>query len=128
MKNALLDTDACIEVIRGNPTPLDSFLNFTFIVSVITRFEILSGLKGRKGTKVEKRAISFLQAANIHPFDDIAADAAAKIRIDLETKGQPIGAYDLLLAGHATSLNIPIITGNQKEFKRVLGLEILSYR
>jgi len=125
---ALLDTDACIEVIRGNPAPVQFDPDYAFVVSSITRFEILSGLKGRRGTKIENRAKSFLEVADIRPFGDPAANAAANARIQLEAAGQPIGAYDLLLAGHALALKIPIITGNEREFQRVPDLNRLNWR
>ena len=128
MKRALLDTDACIEVIRGNPAPVLSVPDCTFMISSITGFEILSGLKGRKGTKVEKRATAFLETADIRPFDNPAAARAAKIRIELESKGEPIGAYDVLLAGHAMALGLPLMTGNDREFGRVRGLTLLRWR
>ena len=128
MQAALLDTDACIEIIRGNPAPVQFTPDTVFVVSIISQFEILSGLKGQKGTKVEVRAKTFLKTADIRPFDDSAADAGAKIRIQLESAGHPIGSYDLLLAGHALALNIPIVTGTQNEFQRVPGLKIINWR
>ena len=128
MRCALLDTDACIEIIRGNPLPVSSFPDFTFLVSTISQFEILSGLKGLKNTKAEQRATSFLSLAEIRLFDEEAARAAARIRIHLEAKGKPIGAYDLLIAGHAQSLKFPLITGNHKEFQRIPKLSLLNWR
>jgi tRNA(fMet)-specific endonuclease VapC len=128
MNCALLDTDACIEIIRGNPAPIDRLDNVTFVISTISKYEILAGLKGRKGTKLEKRAKAFLAATEIRGFDDLAAENAATIRIQLETKGQRIGAYDILLAGHAKALNLPIVSGNEREFKRVNGLKVINWR
>jgi tRNA(fMet)-specific endonuclease VapC len=127
MKCALLDTDACIEIIRGNDAPIRAFPDFTFAISSITQFEILSGLKGRKGSKVEKRAMAFLDLSDIRGFCESAARASAKICLDLETRGQPIGAYDLLLAGQAKALELPLITGNEREFNRVPGLTVLTW-
>lgn len=128
MNYALLDTDACIEIIRGNPAPIESAPDFAFVVSAVSRFEIVSGLKGKRSTRIEERALAFLDVADIRPFDGTAADAAARIRIELESAGRPIGAYDLLLAGHAMALDLPILTGNENEFARVPGLRILNWR
>jgi tRNA(fMet)-specific endonuclease VapC len=55
-------------------------------------------------------------------FDEAAADHAADIRATLERKGQPIGGYDLLIAGHARSRGLTVITGNVSEFGRIDGL------
>jgi len=55
-------------------------------------------------------------------FDDRAAAHAANIRATSERRGAPIGAYDLLIAGHARSLGLVVVTGNLREFDRVEGL------
>ncbi len=53
-----------------------------------------------------------------------AAKAYGTIRSALEQKGRPIGPMDLLIAAHAFSLDVQLVTNNAKEFKRVDGLEI----
>ena len=56
------------------------------------------------------------------PFNSAAAAHAANIRANLEQRGAPIGAYDLLIAGHARSRGLIVVTGNLREFRRVEGL------
>jgi tRNA(fMet)-specific endonuclease VapC len=56
------------------------------------------------------------------PFDDTAAAHAGEIRARLERLGLPIGGYDLLIAGHARSRGLVLITGNLREFNQVEGL------
>ena len=128
MSAILLDTDACIEIIRGNSQPLDQYSNSSIAISTVSRFEILSGLRKGRSRKQEGRARAFLDVVETLPFDDAAADRAAALRIFLEKKGTPIGAYDLLLAGHALALERPLLTGNLREFTRVPDLEILTWR
>ncbi len=123
----LLDTDACIEIIRGNPEPLDHVPDARVVISTVSRFEIISGLRGVGSRKRERRAREFLEAAETLPFDSSAADKAASVRIFLERKGTPIGAYDLLLAGQALAMRSPILTRNRREFSRVPGLEIYTW-
>ena len=127
MKRLLLDTDACIEIIRGNPQPIDQHPDAVIVISTVSRFEILSGLRKSRGGKREKRARAFLHAVETLHFDEAAADQSAAVHIDLENASTPIGAYDLLLAGHALALGCPILTGNVHEFKRVPGLEIATW-
>jgi tRNA(fMet)-specific endonuclease VapC len=124
----LLDTDSCIEIIRGNPQPLERWPDGAFFISSITTFEILSGLKQTRRTKREARALEFLETVEQVPFDVTAAGQAAEVRKYLEKRGTPIGAYDLLLAGQALALGVPILTGNEREFSRVAGLQVLSWR
>lgn len=56
------------------------------------------------------------------PFDADAAGHAAEIRARLERGGEVIGGYDLLIAGHARSRGLIVLTGNLREFDRVEGL------
>jgi tRNA(fMet)-specific endonuclease VapC len=56
------------------------------------------------------------------PFADRAAHHFAMIRCELEREGRPIGPYDLLIAGHARSEGLTVVTNNEREFARVQGL------
>ncbi len=56
------------------------------------------------------------------PYDSAAAAHTADIRASLERRGLPIGAYDLMIAGHARSRGLVVVTGNLREFDRVEGL------
>ena len=55
-------------------------------------------------------------------FDDNAARHAADIRANLSRKGQLIGSNDMLIAGHARSLGLMLVTNDLSDFKRVDGL------
>jgi tRNA(fMet)-specific endonuclease VapC len=56
------------------------------------------------------------------PFYEPAALHSAEIRANLERRGQRIGGYDALIAGHARSVGLVVVTGNLREFERVEGL------
>ena len=62
------------------------------------------------------------------PFDDNAAAAYGEIRAHLEKTGDPIGPLDLLIAGHAKSLDVTLVTNNIREFKKVKELKIEAWR
>jgi len=64
----------------------------------------------------------FAARLEVLPFDDAAADHAAEIQASLARRGLPIGGYDLLIAGHARSRGLTVVTGNLAEFGRVDGL------
>jgi tRNA(fMet)-specific endonuclease VapC len=57
------------------------------------------------------------------PYDEAAAEHAGDIRAALERQGRQIGAYDVLIAGHARSRGLIVVTGNLSEFQRVDGLQ-----
>jgi tRNA(fMet)-specific endonuclease VapC len=58
------------------------------------------------------------------PFDNKAAYHFGQIRSALHRMGQPIGPYDMMVAGHARSTGLVMVTNNVKEFERVPGLLI----
>jgi tRNA(fMet)-specific endonuclease VapC len=92
-------------------------------VSSITVYELYAGIEkcsdpSRERPKVER----FLKTVHVVPFDLPAALESGRIRATLERAGQIIGPYDLLLAGHALTLQLVMVTNNVKEFTRVPGL------
>jgi tRNA(fMet)-specific endonuclease VapC len=128
MRRILLDTDTCIEVIRGRPTPLEDYAGASFGISAITRFELHSGLAKQRNRKLSNRTRSFLEAITCFPFDSAASEAATKVRLELEAKGTKTGASDTLIAGHCVALEYELLTGNFREFSRIKNLKIIALR
>jgi tRNA(fMet)-specific endonuclease VapC len=122
----MLDTDLCIRVIRDRPVGLRPRFNLeadALCISTITLKELMFGA-AKSNRPAERQAEVDLFAARLQvlPFDERAAAHAADIRADLERRGQPIGAYDVLIAGHARSQGLTVVTGNLREFTRVEAL------
>lgn len=91
----------------------------------IVLFELEYGIeKSTSPTKRLKQLKSLLSMVRTLPFGKEEASCAAKIRARLETQGQPIGPYDLLIAGTAMANNGILVTHNTKEFGRIDGLQI----
>ena len=74
-----------------------------------------------------KALAKFLQFLKIIDFDAEVAAHAARIRVDLESKGTPIGAHDVLIAASALSVNGQLVTRNVREFERVQGLQVVNW-
>jgi len=72
----------------------------------------------------EKALKQFLENVTVFPFDESCAGEAAKIRVELEADGNPIGPVDTLIAGTARRNGYTIITDNVGEFSRVKGLNV----
>src|SRR5947209_10610951 len=126
MLRYMLDTNLCIRVLRDRPVSVRRRFNENaeaLSISTIVLTELLHGA-ARSGRPAEnRRAVEdFAARLDVLPFDDAAADHAADIRADLEKKGLPIGAYVILIAGHARSRGLAVVTGNLREFQRVEGL------
>lgn len=98
-------------------------------ISTVTLFELVSGAGKSANPPREFQRIEKLRAPFIEiPWDESAAIKSAEVRCALESKGQKIGAYDTLLAGHALALNLIFVTDNVKEFSRVDGLVVENWR
>ena len=93
------------------------------VPSVVT-FELWYGVaKSTRRAANHARLRTFLSG----PFDVIDfttsdAQAAGELRASLESKGTPIGAYDLLIAGQALTRDMTLVTANVREFSRIKGL------
>jgi len=125
----MLDTDAVIDVLRRRPGAQDRLHALgPVVVSAITAMELAYGVHRSSAQEANQRAVDVLLAfAPVVPFDDAAARAAGRIRSDLAAGGVPIGAYDVLIAGHAVSRQTPLATRNVGELGRVRALELAPW-
>ena len=69
----------------------------------------------------------FVAPLEIEPFELEAAIKFGDVRAQLEKKGTVIGAYDMLIAAHALSLNVILVTNNTKEFIRIPSLQVENW-
>jgi tRNA(fMet)-specific endonuclease VapC len=128
----LLDSNACIAIVRGNSIVVEKLASIApddLAVSTITWFELYTGVEKCDHPHREREKLEKLRAS-VHeiPFQLSAGLEAAKIRADLESRGEMIGPYDVLLAGQARSMGLILITANTKEFVRVPGLDIENWQ
>lgn len=128
----LFDTDICIFLIRRKPLNLLYRLQklpFGSVgISTITLAELHVGVnKSSNPAKNSEALLNFLTAIDIVDFDFYAAIEYGNIRSDLEKKGTPIGPLDTLIAAHAKSLAVTLVTNNDREFKRVNGLSVENW-
>ena len=97
-------------------------------ISVVTRAELLFGLEKRGNPRGLSRVVhSFLDRITILPWDNAAADTFAKIRVQLEKRGTPIGFADTMIGAHALSLKATLITNNVKHFQNVKRLAVENW-
>jgi tRNA(fMet)-specific endonuclease VapC len=122
----MLDTNLCIRVLRDRPRALRPRFNAEadgLAISTVVLTELLYGAeKSARPVENRQEVLRFAARLEVLPFDDRAAAHAAEIRAVLERRGQMIGSYDVLIAGHARSCGLVVITGNLGEFQRVEGL------
>ena len=125
----MLDTNICIYAIKHKPdTVIKKFLSHDpeeLCISAITYAELMHGVE--KSMAVERNRIAmslFLSPITILQFDERAAEEYGRIKAELEKKGTPIGPMDTLIAGHARSSGLILVTNNTREFNRVVGLTV----
>ena len=125
----MLDTNICIYTIKHKlPEVIKAFLCHEpddMCISSITYGELMHGVEKSQAVERNRAAITlFLSAISILPFDSDAAEEYGAVRADLERKGTPIGPMDMLIAGHARSRGLILVTNNTREFFRVNELEV----
>lgn len=128
----MLDTNICIFAIRNsNDNVLKKFhdyLNDELYISSITLAELMYGVeKSRKPEQNRNALLQFLTLIDIKEFSEKAAIEYGKIRAFLENQGTPIGPLDTLIAAHAVSENMILVTHNTKEFLRVPELTVENW-
>lgn len=124
----MLDTNMCIYAQKNIPQVIEKIKNnfqYGVAISSITLAELEFGVQA--SANVEKNTIAlykFLSIVEILDFDNSAATEYGKIRADLKRKGTPIGNMDMLIAAHAKSEDLIVVTHNTREFERVEGLQL----
>lgn len=128
----MLDTNICIFAIRNsNDNVLKKFrehLDDELYISSITLAELMYGVeKSRKPEQNRNALLQFLTLIDIKEFSEKAAIEYGKIRAFIENQGTPIGPLDTLIAAHAVSENMILVTHNTKEFLRVPDLTVENW-
>ena len=128
----LLDTNICIYIIKQQPTAvLKHFLEYQIGdigISSITLSELRFGVaKSTHREKNSKALDEFIIPLEVLSYDEAAAHAYGDIRATLEKAGTPIGSMDMLIAAHAVSLGIPLVTTNTREFLRLPSITLIDW-
>ncbi len=130
--NFLIDTNICIYIINHHPPEVIQKFRGMAVgdvgISSITVSELQYGVaKSNRKKENQDRLAQFLMPFEILPFDEKASSYYGEIRAQLEQQGAIIGSLDLLIAAHALSLQVVLITNNEKEFKRIPSLKIKNW-
>lgn len=132
MVRYLLDTNTCIAAMRNHPKVvlrMNAVPPSECAISTITSYELYTGIEKCSSPARELAKVNLLLCTVAQlVFDAAAAREAARIRALLESQGQPIGPYDLLLAGQAVAASLILVTANTREFSRVPGLTVEDWQ
>ena len=128
----MLDTSICIELLRGTAGPVASRMQRHEIdeiaISSITLAELQYGVaRSARPAHHKTLLIEFCAPLAILPFDDRAALTYGRVRADLQRAGTPIRPLDTLIAAHALTLDLTLVTNNEREFQRVEDLRVENW-
>lgn len=128
----MLDTNIVIYVIKHKPEfVIKKFLSLEpddLCISAITFAEMEYGVSKSSRPEQNQAALTlFLEKITILPFDDKAGQEYGDIRADLERHGTQIEPNDMLIAAHARSQGLTLVTNHTREFERVKGLNLENW-
>lgn len=126
MLTYLLDTNIVIYTMKNRPQQVKSRFqqhHGRMGISAVTLGELIFGAEHSQEVARNLADIEAMVARlEVVPFDTKAAYHFGRIRAELYGKGQPIGPYDMMIAGQARATGLILVTNNVKEFERVQGL------
>jgi len=125
----LLDTNVCIVYLKGRNLNLKRRLEAVPIQEIaicsIVKSELCYGaMKSANPERNFALQQAFLKQFVSLPFDDLVATTLGVIPVQLETRGIPIGGYDLQIAASALANNLTLVTHNTREFWRIEGCRL----
>ncbi|WP_223481372.1 MULTISPECIES: type II toxin-antitoxin system tRNA(fMet)-specific endonuclease VapC [unclassified Pseudomonas] len=124
----MLDTNICIFTIKNKPQIVREAFNRhdgQLCISAVTLMELIYGAEKSATPEKNLAVIEGLAARlEVWPFDNEAAAHTGMIRSELAKAGTPIGPYDQMIAGHARSRGLIVVTNNLREFEWVKGLRV----
>ena len=131
-KKLLLDTDILSNLMRKNEKVIEKAHEYllehrVFMFSVITKYEILRGLKAKDATKQIERFLLFCDKCFILPIDDKIITMASTIYADLRKKGQIISDADILIGSTALINDFGVVTNNTNHFNYVKDLVLENW-
>lgn len=127
----LLDTNIVSDIIRNPKGAAARRLRLhpreAVMTSIVVAAEVRFGLLRKSASASQARLDELFQRVPVAPFEAPADRRYAELRVELERRGQPIGAHDMLIAAHALALDCTLVTANEREFRRIAELEVENW-
>lgn len=128
MLKYMLDTNICIFTVKNRPQHVREAFNRhhgQLCMSSVSLMELIYGAEKSAAPEKNLSVIEgFAARLEVLAYDQIAAAHTGQLRAELARGGTPIGPYDQLIAGHARSRGLILVTNNRREFDRVPGLRV----
>ena len=128
MLKYMLDTNICIFTVKNRPAHMREVFNRhhgQMCISAVSLMELIYGAEKSASPERNLAVVEgFAARLDVLPYDEIAASHTGQLRAELAKSGTPIGPYDQMIAGHARSLGLVVVSNNRREFDRVPGLRV----
>lgn len=128
MLKYMLDTNICIFTVKNRPQQVREAFNRHHGQLCMSSVSLMELIYGAEKSAAPERNLSvvegFAARLEVLAYDQIAATHTGQLRAELARNGAPIGPYDQLIAGHARSRGLILVTNNRREFDRVPGLRV----
>ena len=95
--------------------------------NIVVACELRFGAEKRRSTSLTELVETTLRDLDVQPLGHDADQHYARLRTELERKGTPISANDMLIAAHAMALDATLVTANTREFERIEGLKLENW-
>jgi len=124
----MLDTDICILTIKNKPENVRLLFNRhqgQLCISTVTLMELVYGAEKSASPESNLSIVEgFAARVEVLDYDKLASEHTGQLRAEQAKVGRPMGPYDQMIAGHARSRGLIVVTNNVREFERVPGLRI----
>ncbi len=128
MLKYMLDTNICIFTVKNRPQQVREAFNRHHGQLCISSISLMELIYGAERSAMPERNLSVIEGFSarleVLNYDQAAATHTGQLRAELARSGTPIGPYDQLIAGHARSQGLILVTNNRPEFDRVPGLRV----
>lgn len=99
----------------------------TVFTSILVAAELRYGAARKASPRLNRTLLQVLGALTVEPFTVPADTHYAALRAHLERMGTPISQMDMLIAAQALAVGATLVTANEREFTRVLGLTVENW-
>ncbi len=128
MLKYMLDTNICIFTVKNRPQQVREAFNRHHGQLCISSISLMELIYGAERSAMPERNLSVIEGFSarleVLNYDQAAATHTGQLRAELARSGTPIGPYDQLIAGHARSQGLILVTNDRREFDRVPGLRV----
>jgi tRNA(fMet)-specific endonuclease VapC len=128
----MLDSDVLSALMRRDTKAVERARDYLsshsqLAFSLVTRYEILRGLKAKHATTQLVKFEEFCATCQVIPVTEAVADCASDVYAKLYQNGALIGDADILIAATALTHGLVLSTNNRAHFERIDGLQIVTW-